>query len=417
VNRESEASSGESDATPPENFLQMRLVGLWASLLQRRPVGIDDDFFQMGGTVQTCERMFAACGDFLGEAVRPGDVSGKLSVRSLASFLAERLEARASGGVRAASQPSRASDPQDALQDRLADLCERLLGRPKVGIDDDLFGLGGTPESAQRIFAAIEELYGERLAEDDLPAGRITVRGMSNALAARVPPTRVMQVQAGAPDVPPLFVCHGEIGGGGYYVRDLARALGQDQPVYVFSLHGMHGEDIPPSIEAIAADHVEALTLVSAGGPVYLGGLCISAIVAYEMARQLTAQRRQVVCSFLIEPLFASDRRGLSWLPPPWLSPEARRLPAVRVPWLLALYRSILRKYEYGPYSGKVSVFWASGSRPPLDGPETRAMVQALAPNVEFHTCPGTHHSTLGRNNSILGAAIRASLRGRTTST
>jgi hypothetical protein len=307
-------------------------------------------------------------------------------------------------------QSSRSPGPQDALQDRLSDLCERLLGRPRVGIDDDVFALAGTPESAQRIFAAIDELYGERLAQDDMPAGHTTVRHLSAALAARVPPARVTQIQAGAPRVPPLFFCHGDIGGGGYYVRDLARALGPDRPVFVCSLHGLHGEDVPTSIEAIAAAQIAALTRVSADGPVYVGGLCISAIVAYEMARQLAAARRQVVCSLLVEPLFAADTRGLSWLPPPPLSPDARRSPAVRSAWLLALYRSILRHYRYGPYSGQVAVFWAGGARRPLDGPETRAMVQGLAPNVQFHTCPGTHHSVLGRNIGSLGAAVRTCL-------
>jgi hypothetical protein len=307
--------------------------------------------------------------------------------------------------------PQKFAAPQDVLQDRLADLCERLLGQSRVGINDDVVSLG-TAESAQRIFAAVEAIYGERLAEDDLPDGRVTVRHLSAALVARVPATPVTQLQAGAPGVPPLFFCHGDVGGGGYYVRDLARALGQDQPVFVFPLHGLHGDDVPSSIEAIAAEHVAALTLVSADGPVYVGGLCISAIIAYEMARQLTAQRREVVRPLLIEPLFASDARGLSWLPPPSLSPEARRLPTVRASWLLALYRSILRDYRYGPYAGNVSVFWADSSRRPLDTPEARAMVQALAPNVEFHTSPGTHISALGRNIGLLGAAMRASLQG-----
>src|SRR5204862_6260612 len=43
------------------------------------------------------------------------------------------------------------------------------------------------------------------------------------------------------------------------------------------------------------------------------------------------------------------------WLPPSRLSSEARRMPAVRAPWLFARYLSIFRHYRFGTYSGKVA--------------------------------------------------------------
>jgi surfactin synthase thioesterase subunit len=382
-------------------------------LLDYRLVGIDDDFFSVGGTPETCGRMFEACGALVNEPVGLDDISGTLSVRNLASVLVARLEARASGVARTGLRPFAVAEPQDCLQDRLADLCERLLGQPKIGVDDELLSLGGTRESTERIFTAVEELYGERLTSDDLPTGRITVRQICDALVARIRPTRVMQIQAGAPHVPPLVFCHGDIGGGGRYVRDLARVLGPDQSVFVLSPHGMHGDDVPASIEAIAADHIAALQPLLTDGPVYLGGYCISAIVAYEMARQLTARDCPVVRSLLIDPLFVSAPRGLAWLPPPRLSAQARQLPSVRVPWLVALYRFIVSQYRYGPYSGPVDVFWGNDDRPALDGPHVRAMVKALAPSVEFHMCPGTHHSILGRQIDVTATVVRECLQAR----
>lgn len=404
-----------ANAAPPEDVLQQHLVRLWQELFDKRPLGIDDDFFEIGGNPQMCDRLFAACGEFLDEPLRLEDVGARLSIRNLASLLVAHLEARASGGARAMLRPpSGFTGPQNILQDRLTELWEQVLGRTRVGIDDDFFALGGTPESAKRMFAAVEERYGERIGEGDLATSRLTVRQLADALVARVLPAPVVRIQAGAPAVAPLFFCHGDIGGAGYYMREFARALGPERPVSAFHLHGLHGDDVPSSIEAIAADNSAVLTRLWTDGPVYLGGFCLGGIIAFEMARQLTAQGRQIACTLLIDPPLVRPAGRLRWLPPPRLSPEARRMPGVRVAWLLSHYLSILRDYTGGPYFGKVAVFWPTGGRRQGDGADVQAMVQALAPNVEFYACPGTHATTLGRDLNGTAAAIRACLQVQT---
>lgn len=410
--REPDRASQAFDAAPPEDILQRHLLRLWQGLLSLSSLGIDDDFFELGGSAAACDRMFAASEDIFDEPVQPADVSGRLSVRNLAAALLARLESRA---VRATARrhrprPLHYAAPQDILQDRLVDIWERLLGRTRVGIDDEFVALGGTNRLARRMFATIQELYGEHLDRAAFAKDGMTVRAMAALLVERTAATRLARLRSGGSGVPPLFFLHGDIGGGGYYVRELARGLGRDQSVFLMGLHGMLGDDVPPSIEAIAAEQIATIECACKTGPICVGGHCISAIVAFEMARQFVAQGREVACVLLVEPFFVHDSSGFWPLPPPRLSSEARLMPAVRVAWLLAQYLAILRKYEYGGYPGRVEVVWARDDPRPLDIPERRAFIKTLAPHVQFRTCPGTHVTAPGRFVMSLAEEMRASL-------
>src|SRR5260370_36868691 len=43
----------------PRDSIESRLVKLWEAVLDKRPVGIDDDFFELGGTSLLAARLFA----------------------------------------------------------------------------------------------------------------------------------------------------------------------------------------------------------------------------------------------------------------------------------------------------------------------------------------------------------------------
>ena len=74
---------------------------------------------------------------------------------------------------------------------------------------------------------------------------------------------------------PPFFFLHGDFTGGGFYTRQLARALGPDQPFYAVHPHGLGDAQVPESIEAMAADGVRALRIVRPKGPYFLGGIAM----------------------------------------------------------------------------------------------------------------------------------------------
>src|SRR5204863_6429423 len=97
---------------------------------------------------------------------------------------------------------------------------------------------------------------------------------------------------------------------------NLARQLGPGQPIYAFKSRAMEGLDEFGCIEDMAAHYAADLRQFQPLGPYYLGGYCFGGNVAYEMARQLTAQGQPVALVLLINcwPNNSSYTR-LHWTP------------------------------------------------------------------------------------------------------
>ena len=90
-----------------------------------------------------------------------------------------------------------------------------------------------------------------------------------------------------------------------YWLNDtsLVNKLGQDQPLYV--LRRSHQDLFRPSystIEKIAASFIKDILALRPEGPYVLGGFCVWAIVALEMARQLVSKGHEVSLLFLLDP-------------------------------------------------------------------------------------------------------------------
>jgi thioesterase domain-containing protein len=99
----------------------------------------------------------------------------------------------------------------------------------------------------------------------------------------------------------------------------LARRLSPEQPFYVLHPHGLDGGPVPPTIEAMAEDHLRALRTFRPKGPYLLGGHCNGGLVAFEMARRLQAQGERVDLLVLLDTSarnaqFRVVHRLASWL-------------------------------------------------------------------------------------------------------
>jgi pimeloyl-ACP methyl ester carboxylesterase len=304
--------------------------------------------------------------------------------------------------------------PENILQDQIHAVWEPLLGRDNVRVTEDFFALGGTPEGCEQMLTMIEHLCGVRLQTDDV-AGGLTIRNLGETLVSRVPPTPIVEVQKGSPNMPPFFYLHGDVGGGGYYVHELARGLGTGHTVYAVHPHGLCSTELPPSIEAMAMDGVRRLREIHASGPLYLGGHCFDALVALEMARQLSQDGDEVVSLLLVDPIVTPG--GHVDAPRPAVSPpapEQMAQPRMRAGWIFEQRRARLARYRLPSYDGRMAVLWARDRkrlRPTLDQPEARALLQRLAPRVEMYVCPGTHISALGRHVRFLASTMRRCIR------
>ncbi len=101
----------------------------------------------------------------------------------------------------------------------------------------------------------------------------------------------------------PFFFLHGDYKGGAFYCYGLAQALGMDQPFYALEPCRLDDPAALPTVEEMAARHIQLLRRVQPLGPYLLGGFCNGALIAYEMARQLQEAGQKVDLLLLMDPV------------------------------------------------------------------------------------------------------------------
>jgi pimeloyl-ACP methyl ester carboxylesterase len=302
-----------------------------------------------------------------------------------------------------------ATPPQNLLQDQIAAVWERLLCRRHVGIDEEFESLGGGSALRQQMFEELEWLTGERLPQSE-PSSGLTIWRASDALVDRLPDEEIIQIQAGDPGVRPLAFLHGDLCGGWYYLRELGRALGAQRPVFAVRQHGMRGEQVPLSIKTMAADHVPRLLRLWPGTAIHLGGFCNGAIVALEVAQQLSRLGHMPMSLLLVEPPLRLTPDVMKIPRLPALSSELRRLPAIRDVWAFMEYRIAINTYLYPTeYDGLAAAIMARDGK--LGNVDARTAFRNMAPQGTIMTTPGTHLAVLGRNVRAAGLLLRDYMR------
>jgi acyl carrier protein len=204
---------------------------------------------------------------------------------------------------------------QALVQQQMLEIWERLLKTPELTVDSNFFESGGNSFMALRMMTEAEKLFRRPLPLSLLLRGA-TVRDLAHHIleGANEQGADVIAVQPAGSRLP-LFFLHGDWIGGGFYCNRLARDLGDDQPFYALPPYHMREEEIV-TMREMAAYHIAALRKERPHGPYLIGGYCIGATVAIEVARQLLEEGEIVAHLFLVEaPLWGGVfLRGL-W---PW---------------------------------------------------------------------------------------------------
>lgn len=192
--------------------------------------------------------------------------------------------------------------PRDSVERQIANVWKKTLGVETLGLDDDFFDVGGHSLLAARMIRDIEKLYGHRLPLVTLlqaPSVRqfaeiIKHENWQPAWQCLVP------IQEGG-SKPPLFLIHAAHGNVLLY-RELAKALGPDQPVYGLQARGLDGKKpVHTKVEDMAADYVAEILKIQPSGPYHLGGYCLGGTIAYEVAQQLIADDGEVALLALFD--------------------------------------------------------------------------------------------------------------------
>jgi amino acid adenylation domain-containing protein len=217
-------------------------------------------------------------------------------------------------GVASAAATAGESTAPSQVQRTLRDIWELLLPVEVVGPDDDFMALGGDSLLAAQMLVMVEQRVGVTVPMGELVNAR-TLRDLSDVVVRiqqGAPTTTTSCVQAGDESARPrLWFVH-DLQGSAYRVRHVARHLGADQPVWSFESPLLAGEPNRfRSLDTFAANYLTDLLREQPEGPYWLGGYSFGGICAYEMARQLRREGREVAFVGVVD--VGPGYRGPGW--------------------------------------------------------------------------------------------------------
>jgi amino acid adenylation domain-containing protein len=192
--------------------------------------------------------------------------------------------------------PATPGSPEEA---RLCRIWADVLGSKDVGLDDNFFDLGGHSLLVAQVQQRIASEFGQRIAIAELFHSP-TVRQQAKLMQKREPaemalPPGVLALQSRGTGSS-IFWIH-------YLNRNLVRELKDDHPFFVVSLtaEDTRTSGSAPSIESLAAHHVRKILATQPAGPYVIGGQCVGGVLAYEVARQLSAAGKEVPLLVLLD--------------------------------------------------------------------------------------------------------------------
>ncbi|MEY5097838.1 MAG: hypothetical protein RJA36_557, partial [Pseudomonadota bacterium] len=200
---------------------------------------------------------------------------------------------------------------RDPLEQAVAGVWGELLGRPVAGVHEDFFELGGHSLLAVRVLGRLRGLFGVELPVRALFEAP-TVAGLAHRLRAAQACTEPLDFSSLVPirsqgSGTPLFCVH-PVGGSVLCYADLVRHLAPDQPVYGLQHPGMDGQAFTHAqIEDLAARYLQEMYGLQPQGPYLLGGWSMGGVIAFEMARRILADGKEVQLLALFDSELSRD--------------------------------------------------------------------------------------------------------------
>jgi amino acid adenylation domain-containing protein len=329
--------------------------------------------------------------------------------------------------------------PRNDIEKRLLVIWKSVLGTHSEDVGQDFFELGGHSLLAAKLLARIEKEFGRSLSLAFVFQSP-TIEQMAESLLSAGQTLRERVIVAIQPkgSLPPLFWVRG-----GPRFRLLAQKLGPDQPLLGLDLPFTDGNrlPVPYRFEDIAALLIRVMREVQPKGPYYLGGLCVNAVIAYEIAQQLVRDGEEVALLAMLDAhnqayyknpfkdgryssrikyhlsnLLKLDASETSAYLLDRLDEARRKIE--RVAWRLtsdhtgeerlrntdSIVHPAFSRYEPQPYPGKI-VLQQSSEWPTGPYFDFKLGWKDLVGGIDFYSIPGNHPSMFTEPNVNLVAA------------
>jgi thioesterase domain-containing protein len=202
--------------------------------------------------------------------------------------------------------------PRDPIEVELVQIWQEVFERPRIGVCDDFFDLGGHSMLAARLLTRIEQSLGKELALASL-LDAATIEGQARLIRGDNP-----MVSGGHPtvgrgvstDIPFFYL------GGDPTFRPLTQHLSALHEFHSLGMQAAFVRELtdPKSLPAVAEHFVRAIRERRPEGPYMVGGWCDHGLLALETAQQLRAQGQEVALLVMLE----TRRPGRSMEDPRW---------------------------------------------------------------------------------------------------
>jgi thioesterase domain-containing protein/acyl carrier protein len=213
--------------------------------------------------------------------------------------------------------PTAYAAARNPVEETIAGIWRIILGVQEVGVFDNFFDLGGDSLSATRLVGKLRERFLKPITVADV-FQHPTLERLASFLAdgegvgepGSPAPQHASVIRLREGRRTPMFIIPGNMGNVYKDLGLLVRHLPSDMPVY-----GMQdGIGHPSSIRKLAAHYVEEIIAVQPSGRFRITGICSGAVVAYEIAQQLVARKRNIELLAMIEPGDLSSRKPSDYL-------------------------------------------------------------------------------------------------------
>jgi amino acid adenylation domain-containing protein len=266
-----------TDGKAPAGPIEEKLLTIARELLKNEAVRTEDNFFLAGGHSLLGMQFLMRVRSAFGVDLTVQQLFEAPTVERLAFLVETKL-----------------------AEERLGGIWTDLLGLQHVGVDVSFADLGGSPEFVTALQQRIATDFGQ-----DIPIAKLfqspTVHQQAELLCGHANdttklPSGVLSLQ---PEVTrkSIFWVH-------YLDVGLAKALGNDQPCLFVKLTA---EDVAslgegPTLQSVAECLLRKILATQPKGPYVIGGYCLGAIVAYEIASQLRDAGHEVSLLVLLDP-------------------------------------------------------------------------------------------------------------------